>query len=81
MKSLKYNIVTLGNGFKYFVYDEINEKQGRYYLILNVDEEDDVDIAFEKTTNDKTFLLEVDDENERKLIISKFKENNKEEIM
>ena len=81
MKSLKYNIVTLGNGFKYFVYDEINEKQGRYYLILNVDEEDDVDIAFEKTTNDKTFLLEVDDENERKSIISKFKENNKEEIM
>lgn len=78
MESIKYNIVTLGNGNKYFVYDEYKEDNRIYELIINVDEEADIQIVEQIEKGTKLILNEVENSEERKRILDIFKNNEKE---
>lgn len=80
MEKLKYEIITLGNGNKYFVYDEYVDLSGAYELILNVDEEDDIDIVKQEKINDKIILNEIEDLEKKNELLEIFCELNDEEM-
>ena len=56
MEKLKYQIVTLGNGNKYFVYDEYKENDNKYNLLINVDDESVVEIVKQEMVDSKLIL-------------------------
>lgn len=76
MESLKYNIVTLGNGNKYFVYDEYMDDDKTFELILNVEEENDIDVVEKVEKGSKIILKEIEDADIKNNLIKYFKENN-----
>lgn len=80
MENLKYQIITLGNGNKYFVYDEFVDISGAYDLILNVDEEDDIDIVKQEKIDDKIILTDIEDSEKKNELLSIFKNLNDKEI-
>lgn len=78
MESLKYQIITLGNGNKYFVYDEYVDMDGIFNLIINVDDESDIEIVFQDKEDSKIILKEVEDSKKKNELLNFFKNNNEE---
>lgn len=78
MESLKYQIITLGNGNKYFVYDEFADIDGVFNMIINVDDESNIEIVKQEKKDSKIILNEVLDSKKRNEIINFFKNNNEE---
>lgn len=81
METLKYNIVTLGNGNKYFVYDEYEKDNNVYNLILNVEEDSDIEIVKQIECDSKIILEEVDSENLENELKDIFKDRYNKEII
>ncbi len=55
-KEIRNAIVTLNNGKMYYVFDEYTDTTGVYDLIINVNDEDDVDIAIKKEDSENIYL-------------------------
>ena len=64
-KNIKYKIITLGNGNKYFVFDQYEDETGIYNLVLNIDDEKNID--------SKLVLKLLDDSLKQEELMNKFK--------
>ena len=69
-------IVTLNNGKMYYVFDEYTDTTGTYDLLINVNDEDDVDIAVKKESKDNIYLELLDDEDKKYSLAEVFKTIN-----
>ena len=72
--SVKNQIITLGNGNKYFVLEELNHNSKTYDFLLNIDDENNIEIVYQDVVNSKLILREVKDEEEKKEVALLFKE-------
>lgn len=61
MEKLKYEIVTLRDGRKYFVLEDLLYQFDTYALILNVEDENDIQIVLQEIKDGKTVLTPVTD--------------------
>lgn len=72
--SLKNEIVTLSNGNKYFVLEEV-EKDGKTYdFLLNIDDENKIEIVFQDLVDSKLILKTVKNDLEKEIIKNLFRE-------
>lgn len=72
--NLKNEIVTLSNGNKYFVLEEV-EKDGKTYdFLLNIDDENKIEIVFQDSVDSKLILKPVKNDLEKEIIKNLFRE-------
>lgn len=71
--TIKYKIITLGNGNKYFVFDQYEDETGVYNLVLNIDDEKDIEVVKQENIDSKLILKKLDDEQKTKELTDKFK--------
>ena len=72
-KNIKYKIITLGNGNKYFVFDQYEDETGIYNLVLNIDDEKDIEIVKQTNIDSKLVLKLLDDSLKQEELMNKFK--------
>ena len=72
-KNIKYKIITLGNGNKYFVFDQYGDETGIYNLVLNIDDEKDIEIVKQTNIDSKLILKLLDDNLKKEELMKKFK--------
>ncbi len=75
MEKLKYEIVTLRDGRKYFVLEDLLYQFDTYALILNVEDENDIQIVLQEIKNGKTVLTPVTDNLLLNSLSMQFEEN------
>lgn len=72
--NLKNEIVTLSNGNKYFVLEEV-EKDGKTYdFLLNIDDENKIEITFQELVDSKLILKPIKNNLEKEIITNLFRE-------
>lgn len=72
--NLKNEIVTLSNGNKYFVLEEV-EKDGKTYdFLLNIDDENKIEITFQELVDSKLILKPIKNDLEKEIITNLFRE-------
>ena len=72
-KNIKYKIITLGNGNKYFIFDQYEDETGIYNLVLNIDDEKDIEIVKQTNIDSKLVLKLLDDSLKQEELMNKFK--------
>ena len=72
-KNIKYKIITLGNGNKYFVFDQYEDETGIYNLVLNIDDEKHIEIVKKTNIDSKLVLKLLDDSLKQEELMNKFK--------
>lgn len=72
--SLKNEIVTLSNGNKYFVLEELENNGKVYDFLLNIDDENKIEISFQELVNSKLVLKTIKDDNEKEVVTNLFKD-------
>ena len=72
-KNIKYKIITLGNGNKYFVFDQYEDETGIYNLVLYIDDEKDIEIVKQTNIDSKLVLKLLDDSLKQEELMNKFK--------
>lgn len=72
-KEIRNAIVTLNNGKMYYVFDEYTDTTGVYDLIINVNDEDDVDIAIKKEDGENIYLELLTDDDKKYSLAEIFK--------
>ncbi len=75
MEKLKYEIVTLRDGRKYFVLEDLLYQFDTYALILNVEDENDIQIVLQEIKDGKTVLTPVTDNLLLNSLSMQFEEN------
>ncbi|MBQ1496537.1 MAG: hypothetical protein IIZ40_04255 [Bacilli bacterium] len=75
MEKLKYEIVTLKDGKRYFVLEDLLYQFDTYDLILNVEDENDIQIVLQEVRNGKTILTPVTDNDLLNELSLQFEEN------
>ena len=75
MEKLKYEIVTLKDGQRYFVLEDLLYQFDTYDLILNVEDENDIQIVLQEVRNGKTILTPVTDNDLLNELSLQFEEN------
>lgn len=71
--TIKYKIITLGNGNKYFVFDQYEDETGTYNLVLNIDDEKDIEVVKQEKSDSKLILKKLEDDEKTKELVDKFK--------
>lgn len=71
--NIKHQIVTLSNGDKYFVLEELNDGIDTYNFVLNIDDEKDIEIVKQTVVDSKLILKKLNDSEKIKTLSNEFK--------
>lgn len=74
------NVITLEDGIKYAVIDEIKYCDKKYVYLTNINDYEDFCIRKVIVENTQEFLLGLDDDKEFDLALTLFAKNHKEEM-
>ena len=77
MENFEYELVTLRNNKEFFVLETVVYEYDTYYLVLNVEDENDIEIVLQEVKNGKTVFTKVEDKNILKIVSSMFEESIK----
>lgn len=81
MDRLKYEIVELLDGKRYFVLEDVFYEYDVYNLLLNLEDENDIDITLQEVKGGKNVLTKVTDRELLKKIAPLFEEKLRNKVL